>query len=96
MVCDRLEKSILVRAFRGELVPQDPNDEPASALLGSVRAEREKVGGYKQTAALSVAKRRRQGKKCLAELIVRLESGPVASRSCDKWFPILAHVTGGC
>jgi type I restriction enzyme, S subunit len=24
---------VLAKAFRGELVPQDPNDEPASALL---------------------------------------------------------------
>lgn len=30
---DRLEQSILARAFRGELVPQDPQDEPAGALL---------------------------------------------------------------
>jgi type I restriction enzyme S subunit len=30
---DRLESSILAKAFRGELVPQDPNDEPASVLL---------------------------------------------------------------
>lgn len=30
---DRLEQSILTRAFRGELVPQDPRDGPASALL---------------------------------------------------------------
>lgn len=43
-LCDRLEKSILARAFRGELVPQDPNDEPASAILNRIRAEREKVG----------------------------------------------------
>ena len=28
-----LEQSILAKAFRGELVPQDPNDEPAATLL---------------------------------------------------------------
>lgn len=28
---DRLESAVLTKAFRGELVPQDPNDEPASA-----------------------------------------------------------------
>jgi type I restriction enzyme, S subunit len=36
-----LEQSILAKAFRGELVPQDPNDEPAFALLERIRAERE-------------------------------------------------------
>ena len=30
----------LERAFRGELVPHDPSDEPASALLDRIRAER--------------------------------------------------------
>jgi type I restriction enzyme S subunit len=30
---DQLTQSILAKAFRGELVPQDPNDEPASVLL---------------------------------------------------------------
>ncbi|AKJ06622.1 type I restriction enzyme S subunit [Archangium gephyra] len=35
-----LERSILARAFRGELVPQDPNDPPVSALLERLRAER--------------------------------------------------------
>lgn len=35
-----LRQSILARAFRGELVPQDPNDEPAEALLERIRAER--------------------------------------------------------
>lgn len=48
-VLDSLEElqicnqSILVKAFRGELVPQNPNDEPASILLERIRAEREKL-----------------------------------------------------
>ncbi len=38
-----LNQSILAKAFRGELVPQDPNDEPASVLLERIRAERDKL-----------------------------------------------------
>lgn len=37
---DRFEAAILARAFRGELVPQDPNDEPANVLLDRIRAQR--------------------------------------------------------
>jgi type I restriction enzyme S subunit len=37
---DRLESAILAKAFRGELVPQDPSDEPARVLLDRVCAER--------------------------------------------------------
>lgn len=36
----KLDSSILAKAFRGELVPQDPNDEPASVLLERIKAER--------------------------------------------------------
>jgi type I restriction enzyme S subunit len=35
-----LRRAILARAFRGELVPQDPNDEPASVLIEGIAAER--------------------------------------------------------
>lgn len=37
---DRLDQAVLDKAFRGELVPQDPTDEPASILLERIRAER--------------------------------------------------------
>jgi type I restriction enzyme S subunit len=40
-----LGAAILERAFRGELVPQDPADEPAEALLARIRAERAMSAG---------------------------------------------------
>ena len=38
-----LRQSILKKAFTGQLVAQDPHDEPASVLLDRIRAEREKA-----------------------------------------------------
>ena len=38
---ENLRQSLLKKAFSGLLVPQDPNDEPASVLLERIRAERE-------------------------------------------------------
>jgi len=38
-----LRQSILKRAFEGKLVPQDPNDEPASVLLERIKAEKTKA-----------------------------------------------------
>ena len=37
---ERLTPALLAKAFRGELVPQDPNDEPASELLKRLAASR--------------------------------------------------------
>ena len=40
---DLLRQAILRRAFSGELVPQDPNDEPASVLLDRIKAQKEQA-----------------------------------------------------
>ena len=37
---EKLTQAILAKAFRGELVPQDPDDEPASILLDRIRVAR--------------------------------------------------------
>lgn len=47
MMLDKLPQSILAKAFRGELVPQDANDEPASVLLERIKAEKEKLKANK-------------------------------------------------
>jgi hypothetical protein len=45
---DHLDQAILTKAFQGELVSQDPNDEPADVLLARIRAD---------TAALTLRQR---------------------------------------
>jgi len=57
-LCDRLEQETLAKAFRGELVPQDPNDEPASILLERIRAEQQP-----KNQAKTAKSKKRSGKK---------------------------------
>jgi len=40
----QIKNSILKQAFKGKLVPQDPNDEPAQILLERIQQERKKNG----------------------------------------------------
>jgi type I restriction enzyme S subunit len=54
---DKLTQSILAKAFRGELVPQDPNDEPASVLLERIRSSRVADSSERK------ARRRRRSKR---------------------------------
>lgn len=51
-----LTQSVLAKAFRGELVPQDPADEPASVLLERIHAERAAAGSGRKGTRLRGAK----------------------------------------
>ena len=42
-IFDKLKKSVLQEAIQGKLVPQDPNDEPASVLLKRIKEEKAKL-----------------------------------------------------
>ncbi len=41
-----LGQTIQAKAFHGELVPQDPDDEPASVLRGCIQGEREETAAW--------------------------------------------------
>jgi len=55
---EKLTQSFLAKAFRGELVPQDPNDEPASVLLERIHSNRNESGHGSARRALNTGSKR--------------------------------------
>ena len=82
---DALEQTLLQLAVRGLLVPQDPQDEPASALLERIRTEKDRL----------IAEGKIKRDKPLAAIAE--EEKPFALSSGWEWVPIetLAHVGTG-
>ena len=68
---ERLRQSILKQAFSGQLVPQDPNDEPAAVLLARIQAQRAAA----ETAAKARRKPRRRRARPAAAKQLRLAEG---------------------
>ena len=60
---DNLTQSILAKAFKGELVPQDPNDEPADKLLERIKAARIEAEKLEKAAKASAKKAAKAKKK---------------------------------
>jgi len=56
---DNLTQSILAKAFKGELVPQDPSDEPADKLLARIKAARTEAEALEKAATLAKKKARK-------------------------------------
>lgn len=71
---NRLEAAILTKAFKGELVPQDPSDEPASVLL-----ERIKVARAEEPKSQS-----KRGRKAIAPRIPREKTAMTKSRQDEE------------
>ncbi|MBL3538235.1 restriction endonuclease subunit S [Aminivibrio sp.] len=60
---DALAQSVLAKAFRGELVPQDLDDEPAEKLLQRIREEKAKMENELKNASRSARGKGKKGAK---------------------------------
>jgi len=79
----RLDEAILAKAFRGELVPQDPNDEPASALIKRIGAWSTRVNDKAQgrpAKNVERAVRRRDGKTAAGSPLIKVADAMTAQQ----------------
>ena len=100
-----LRQKILDLAIRGKLVPQDPNDEPASVLLERIKAEKEQLikdGKIKRSKKTATADKNHYENApfeipsnwcwCrLGDLCTFLSRGKSPKYSEDKIYPVFAQ-----
>lgn len=79
---ERLKKSILQEAITGRLVPQDPNDEPASVLLDKIRKEKARL-----------VKEGKLKKKDLEETPISEDEKPFEIPEGWKWTRLEDHIS---
>ena len=74
---DRLTQSILAKAFRGELVPQDGNDEPAAVMLERIRTQRSATAPLTRRSAAPSPRGRGDHKDKISPRTARKDSSPL-------------------
>ncbi|MBC8394338.1 MAG: restriction endonuclease subunit S [Deltaproteobacteria bacterium] len=77
---DNLTASIFSKAFKGELVPQDPNDEPAEKLLERIRIEREALASSKNKSGWTKRKKSGRGEKTKSKKVEAGEDSEPATK----------------
>ena len=82
MNAQQLKNSILQEAIEGRLVPQDPNDEPASVLLDKIRAEKKRL-----------VKEGKLKKKDLEETPISEDEIPFKIPESWEWTRLGTHIT---
>ncbi|RJP80884.1 MAG: hypothetical protein C4522_06670 [Desulfobacteraceae bacterium] len=67
------DQSILSKAFRGELVPQDPNNEPASILLERIRQEKVRLAETQKSKTKQKGKKMKRQKTTQQDIARRID-----------------------
>jgi type I restriction enzyme S subunit len=81
---EALRQSILKKAFEGKLVPQDPNDEPASELLKRIQAEKKKyLEEQKQQKKRKPKITKKMSKELSIEEVLKTSDKPILAK--DVW-----------
>jgi type I restriction enzyme S subunit len=81
---EALRQSILKKAFEGKLVPQDPNDEPASELLKRIQAEKKKyLEEQKQQKKRKPKNTKKMSKELSIEEVLKASDKPMLAK--DVW-----------